>query len=156
MVAIHIITVGRDKKRWVTEQIEHYRKLLSKYARLEITSVPEDKYGSSADIPKSLAREAKITKSRLKGGYLVALDIEGRLFGTEAFAGELRQLQAGGVSRFDFIIGGPYGLDDSLKNKADLRLSLSPLTMSHQIVRLVLLEQLYRVFNINAEGSYHK
>ena len=72
------------------------------------------------------------------------------------WAKEIERRQNKGVSTFEFVIGGPYGLYQSIKDKADLLLSLSPLTMSHQIVRGVLLEQLYRVFNLNAGGSYHK
>ena len=156
MITIHIITVGRDKSGWVTDQIEHYRKLLLKYARLEITSVPEEKYTNRADISRLLEREAKKIESRLNGGHLVALDIKGREFDTVGLAREIERRQNKGVSTFEFVIGGPYGLDQSIKDKADLLLSLSPLTMSHQIVRGVLLEQLYRVFNLNAGGSYHK
>ena len=156
MVTIHIITVGRDKEGWVTAQIEHFRKMLLKYARLEITSVPEERYTNRADMPKLLAREAKKIESRLKGGFLIVLDIKGRDFDTKSLAKEIERRQNKGASTFEFIIGGPFGLDKSLKDKADLLLSLSPFTMSHQIVRGVLLEQLYRIFNINAGGSYHK
>lgn len=156
MVTIHIITVGRDKEGWVAGQIEHYRKLLLKYARLEITSIPEERYTNRADIPKLLSREARKIEARLKGGYLIVLDTEGRDFDTRSFAQEFRRRQNRGISTFEFVIGGPYGLEKPLKEKADLLLSLSPFTMSHQIVRGVLIEQLYRVFNINAGGSYHK
>ena len=107
-------------------------------------------------MPKLLSREARKIESKLKGGYLIILDTNGRDFDTRSFAKEIQRLENRGTSIFEFVIGGPYGLDKSFKQKADLLLSLSPLTMSHQIVRGVLLEQLYRIFNINAGGSYHK
>ncbi len=156
MVTVHIITVGRASKGWVSDQIEHYRKLLAKYARLEITTVPEEKYTARAEISRLLAREARRIEMRLKGGYLIILDTRGQEFNTTQFARELQRRQNKGVSIFEFVIGGPYGLDKILKDRADLLLSLSPLTMSHQIVRGVLLEQLYRAFNLNAGGNYHK
>jgi 23S rRNA (pseudouridine1915-N3)-methyltransferase len=165
MLSIHVITVGRDKERWVTEQIEHYRKLLRKYAKIELTTVPEAKYTKPTDLDRARAGEAEAIRSRLKGGYVIALDLGGKSFSTEEFAQKLAHLQVDGRSLIEFIIGGPHGLHDSLKKvekkshqglSPDFVLSLSPLTMSHQIVRLVLLEQLYRALNLNAGGSYHK
>ncbi len=159
MLSIHIITVGRDKDKWITDQINHFQKLISKYARLELTSVPESKYGSSVDIKKAKSVEAKSIKSRLKGGQgslVIALDVKGKEFGTKALANYLIKLQNDGKSTLEFVIGGPHGLDKQFIESTDLQMSLSPLTMSHQIIRLVLLEQLYRVLNINAGGSYHK
>ena len=156
MLALHIITVGRDKEKWVTEQSEHYIKLIRKYASVELTSVPEEKYGKNFGLTRALRSEADRIEARLKGGLLVTLDIGGKALTTESFALKLSDWQTGGVSRIEFVIGGPYGLDPGLKSRADFNLSLSPLAMSHQIVRVVLLEQLYRTLNINAGGSYHK
>jgi 23S rRNA (pseudouridine1915-N3)-methyltransferase len=156
MLTLHIITVGKDKESWVSDQIAHYRTLLKKYVRVEISAVAEAKYSKNTDINKALAAEADAIEGKLLGGYLVVLDVAGKAFGTEALAKELARLQVSGVSTIEWVIGGPFGLDERLKKKADLRFSLSPLTMSHQIVRVVLLEQLYRVLNLNAGGSYHK
>jgi 23S rRNA (pseudouridine1915-N3)-methyltransferase len=156
MLTLHIITVGKDKDSWVSEQIAHYCTQLKKYARVEISTVAEAKYTKNTDLHKALAAEANAIEEKLRGGYLVVLDVTGKTFSTEALAGELTRLQVSGVSTIEWVIGGPFGLDERLKKKADLRFSLSPLTMSHQIVRLVLLEQLFRVLNLNAGGSYHK
>lgn len=127
---------------------------------LEITVIPEERYGKGCDISKALTTEAKSIESRLKGGYLYILDSEGKSYDTKAFAAELIRQQNSGISRLEFVIGGPYGLDQSFKDKKKesraSALSLSAMTMSHQIIRLVLLEQLYRALNINAGGSYHK
>jgi 23S rRNA (pseudouridine1915-N3)-methyltransferase len=156
VLTIHIITVGKDKDTWVTDQIDHYRTLLRKYARVELTAVAETKYAKNADITRLVETEAERVVARLKGGYVIALDVDGASFDTLHLATELQRLQTRGRSLLEFVIGGPYGLAPSLKKQADLRLSLSPLTMSHQIARVVLLEQLYRALDINAGGRYHK
>jgi len=160
MLNIHIITVGKDKDRWITDQINHFSKLISKYARMELTTIPESKYGKNTDIEKALASEAEAIKAKLKGGYLFILDITGKKYSTESLAAEFQKLQVQGHSLLEFVIGGPYGLSSALKSIKQkpgfCPLSLSPLTMSHQITRLVLLEQLYRVLNLNSGGSYHK
>ncbi len=154
MLSIHVITVGRDKDRWVTDQIEHYTKLLSRYARIELISVPETKYGKNTDLNRARADEAAAIRNRLTGGFVVALEVEGKQYDTTLFASWLADLQTRGHSLLEFVIGGPHGLDPAFVS--DRKISLSPLTMSHQIVRLVLLEQLYRVLNLNTGGSYHK
>ncbi len=156
MLSLHIITVGKDKNTWITDQLEHYRTLLKKYARVEMTAVPEAKYAKGADLARGLAAEAERVIARLKGGYLIALDVSGKSFDTPRLAAELQRLQTHGQSLLEFVIGGPYGLASELKARTDLLVSLSPLTMSHQIIRVVLLEQLYRVLDINAGGHYHK
>lgn len=156
MLNLHIITVGRDKDPWLSEQTEHYRKLISKYAHLDFTVVPESRYTKHADIDKAKKSEAEAINTQLRGGYLVILDVSGRMYDTRALAETLNRIQVSGKSLIEFVIGGPFGLDESLRKKGDLTLSLSTLTFSHQIVRLVLLEQLYRVLNLNAGGSYHK
>jgi 23S rRNA (pseudouridine1915-N3)-methyltransferase len=156
MLALHVITVGRDKEIWVSAQIDHYRKMIGKYARLELTTVPESPYGKKADLAKALAQEADVIRSRLKGGCLIALAVEGKSWSTEKLAEEIQKIQNAGQSLIEFVVGGPYGIDASLKRQADLCLSLSPLTVSHQIARLVLMEQLYRVLNLAAGGQYHK
>ncbi|MEZ5358669.1 MAG: 23S rRNA (pseudouridine(1915)-N(3))-methyltransferase RlmH [Candidatus Zixiibacteriota bacterium] len=156
MLSIHIIAVGKDKDSWITDQSEHFTKLISKYARLDITTIPEEKYTKTTDIKKAIESEASTILSRHRGGLLVALDVKGESYSTEQLADKLRRIQVGRHSTIEFAIGGPHGLGASLLKIADLRMSLSPLTLSHQIVRLVLLEQLYRVLNLNAGGSYHK
>jgi len=156
MLTLHIITVGKDKDSWITDQIAHYRTILSRYARLEMTTVAEAKYTKNTDLKRALAGEADAIEGKLQGGFLVVLDVKGRSFSTELLAKEISRIQVSGVSTIEWVIGGPFGLHDRLKEKADLLFSLSPLTLSHQITRVVLLEQLYRVLNLNAGGSYHK
>jgi 23S rRNA (pseudouridine1915-N3)-methyltransferase len=156
MLTLRIITVGRDKERWVSEHIEHYRKLIARYARLEVIAVAESRYGKATDINRALTAEAAAVEKQLAGGYLIVTDVTGRAFDTGALARKLQALQNAGHSRLEFVIGGPFGISETLKKRADLLLSLSPMTMSHQITRLVLLEQIYRVLDMNAGGKYHK
>jgi 23S rRNA (pseudouridine1915-N3)-methyltransferase len=161
MLTLHIITVGRDKEQWISDQLGHYVTLLKRYAAVEFSVVAEAKYSKSTDIRRALAAEASSIESRLKGGYLFLLDTAGKALTTTSLAKEIDTLQTQGYSLLEFVIGGPYGLDPTFKQArqklgACRLLSLSPLTMSHQIVRLVLLEQLYRVLNLNAGGKYHK
>jgi 23S rRNA (pseudouridine1915-N3)-methyltransferase len=160
MLSLHIITVGREKDHWISEQIDHFRKLISKYAQIELTAVTEAKYSKKANIAKALTSEAKAIKSVLKGGYLFILDVEGETFATDQLAQKIDRLQVDGNSLLEFVIGGPYGLSPELKLKRKKEnsciLNISPMTLSHQISRLVLLEQLYRVLNLNAGGTYHK
>ncbi|MEE9441879.1 MAG: 23S rRNA (pseudouridine(1915)-N(3))-methyltransferase RlmH [candidate division Zixibacteria bacterium] len=156
MLKIHIITVGRDKDSWVNDAIDHYSKLIKKYARLEFSIIAEDKYNSSTDILKAKIREGERIISRLKNGFIIVLDLKGQVLNTMELAEKISQWQNQSISTLEFIIGGPFGLSDDILRKADYILNMSSLTMSHQIIRLVLLEQLYRVLNINAGGSYHK
>ncbi|MFH1700356.1 MAG: 23S rRNA (pseudouridine(1915)-N(3))-methyltransferase RlmH [Candidatus Zixiibacteriota bacterium] len=156
MLNIHIITVGKDKHSWVNDAVIHYAKLIKKYARLEISTIAEEKYNSATDIVKAKINEGERTTSRLKNGYVIALDLKGQTLNTVELADKFVFWQNHSISTLEFIIGGPFGLSDEIVRKADFILNMSSLTMSHQIIRLALLEQLYRVLNINAGGSYHK
>ena len=158
MLSIRIIAVGRNKEKWVTDQVDHYRKLIGKYASLEIVYVADQNYRNAANIKKALQTEAASIRAKLKGGggYLIVLDGNGVRLDTLKFAEKWKNLLVSGHSNIEIVIGGPYGLDETFKSGADLLLSLSPLTMSHRVARLVLLEQLYRILNLNAGGKYHK
>ena len=156
MLSLRLIVVGKDKDSWVSEQAAHYTKLLKKYARLEIVVIPEARYTKTTDITRAKKTEGEAILARLAGGSVISLDVKGQRFSTEAFAAHLVKLQNRSISAIDFIIGGPFGLDEAVLAKSDLRLSLSDLTLSHQIARLVVLEQLYRALNLNSGGSYHK
>jgi len=159
MLKLHIIVVGRDKESWVAEQTNHYRKILRRYARLDMTVIPEARYTQKGDKNRAIESEAESIERHLKGGYLFALDTKGRAYTTYEFADRIENLKNDGKTSIEFVIGGPFGLSEAFKKSAQANgemISLSPLTMSHQIVRLVLLEQLFRVLNLKAGGSYHK
>lgn len=156
MVKITIIALGRDKDNWVTEACQHYTKLISRYARLEWKLIKGPKTSDSISPEEIKALEAKAIRKAISGGRVIALSDSGAAYDSHKFAKFLEHQQSHGGSQLNFLIGGPYGLDSELIDKADKVISLSPLTFSHQLVRLVLAEQLYRGFSILHGTDYHK
>ncbi len=156
MLKIHLVQVGKDKDAWVTDGIAHYRKLLSRFATLDIVTLPGIKAAASLSPAEIMAREYEQISGKIGKGFTVALSDGGRKMDSPAFSKWLSKVQVDGSSEITFVIGGAYGLDQRILTAADLILSLSPLTFSHQLVRLVLLEQLYRGFSILHGTDYHK
>lgn len=110
-----------------------------------------------AEIEQALAREAALIEEKLpKGGAVIALCIEGTELSSEALSKKLAQLASAGASQLTFLIGGSFGLHPRVKQRADLRLSMSPMTFPHHLARVMLLEQLYRAYQIDAGTRYHK
>ena len=128
--------------------------------KLEIVELPEQKLPESpapAEIEQALAREAALIEEKLpKGGAVIALCIEGTELSSEALSKKLAQLASAGASQLTFLIGGSFGLHPRVKQRADLRLSMSPMTFPHHLARVMLLEQLYRAYQIDAGTRYHK
>ena len=150
------MVVGKDKDGWVTDGINHYLKLLSRFAKTDLIVLPGLKSASSLSSSEIKSAElAQITK-KLGKGMLVALTDAGKKMDSAAFARWLAKSQVIRHGEVTFVIGGAYGLDEQFLNSADFLLSLSPLTFSHQLVRLILLEQLYRGFSIIHGTDYHK
>lgn len=159
MLKIRIISVGKFKEEYLRAACAEYAKRLSGYCTLEeIVLEPErlpDK-PSAALVEKALSAEAeKIRKKIPAGAFTVALCIEGKQMSSVAFA-ELLQKQTLAVGQICLLIGSSYGLASTLKAAADYRLSMSEMTFPHQMAKIMLLEQLYRAFKINAGGTYHK
>lgn len=155
MFRIRVIAVGKNKEDWVERSIEHYRQCLKKYSRTEIIYTAERKKTKSVTETEVMKSEAEYISNKLDSGYTIALHDRGRRFDSNEFAAYLGKLMSRN-NQCTFIIGGAYGLDEVLMSNCDDRLSLSPLTMSHQLVRPVLLEQLFRALSIIAGGQYHK
>lgn len=152
MTGIRLICVGRLKERFYQDACAEYVKRLGAYCRLEICELPEE-----AGRPDGLRREgARVMESIVPGSFVVALCIEGESMSSEQLASRLSALQTRGVSRLNFIIGSSEGLDPGVKARADLRLSMSPMTFPHHLARVMVLEQLYRALSITAGGKYHK
>jgi 23S rRNA (pseudouridine1915-N3)-methyltransferase len=156
MLKIRILAIGEDKNRWVTEGIAHFTKLLSKYASIEFVSLPSPKSSASISPDEIKKQEAALFRERLAKGMTIALTDSGKSLDSIAFAKQLERWQVSSGGTVTFLIGGPFGLDAHLVESCDLALSLSLLTFSHQLVRLVLLEQLYRGYTILHNTSYHK
>ena len=157
---ITVITVGKLKERFFREAAAEYEKRLGRYCRLEIRETADEKTPDGASetereliLKKEGARVAKLLPD---DAYVVTLEIEGRRFTSEAFAGEIERLGVSGIGHIVFVIGGSLGLHNSIKKRADLAVSFSDMTFPHQLMRIVLLEQIYRAFRIINREPYHK
>ena len=159
MQRITVLCVGKMKEKFYADAAAEYCKRLSRYCKIEVTELPETRLPedpSPAEIKKALAAEANAIRQKLEGGAVVAMCIEGQTCSSEALSKKLAAFALEGKSKVTFLIGGSFGLDETLKKQADWRLSMSPMTFPHHLARVMLLEQIYRACQI-AEGTrYHK
>lgn len=159
MQRITVLCVGKLKEKFYADAAAEYCKRLSRYCKIEVTELPETRLPedpSPAEIKKALAAEANAIRQKLEGGAVVAMCIEGQTCSSEALSKKLAAFALEGKSKVTFLIGGSFGLDETLKKQADWRLSMSPMTVPHHLARVMLLEQIYRACQI-AEGTrYHK
>ena len=161
MQKVTLLCVGRMKEKFYLEAAAEYSKRLSRVCQLEIQEIPEERLSenpSSAEINVALAREAKLIQNKFmtsgqKGlkGLKIALCIEGKLYSSEELAELIRD-----TSRITFLIGGSFGLHPSIKSAADRKLSMSAMTFPHHLARVMILEQIYRAYQINLGTRYHK
>ena len=160
MQKVTILCVGKLKEKFYAEAAAEYCKRLSRYCALEITELPESRLSdtpSPAEINQALEREAGLIAARLpKSTALIALCIEGTELSSPQLARQLNDFAVSGASSLTFLIGGSVGLEEGLKRRADLRLSMSPMTFPHHLARIMLLEQIYRAYQIQAGTKYHK
>ncbi len=160
MQRVMVICVGKLKERFYIDASAEYVKRLSRYCRLELVELPEQRLPESpspAEIARALAREAEAIRAKLPpASSLAAMCIEGKLHSSEDLARLLRDAASGGEKCLAFVIGSSFGLDEELKKEAWVRLSMSPMTFPHHLARVMLLEQIYRGFQINEGGKYHK
>ena len=157
---IQVIAVGRVKEAYLSKGIAEYEKRLRPYVKLGITDIAEEKRPvrlSPAQKDQLLDREgARILASVPPGSYTVGLAVTGKGLSSEALSALLHQLQMNGTRHLTFIIGGDLGLSNDVLARCDEQLSLSPMTFTHQMVRFILLEQVYRAFRIMRGEPYHK
>lgn len=156
MSKIKIIALGRDKNEWVSTGRAHYTKLLSRWVKLDWRIINNNKVSSSLSPAEIMKAESELIAREQPTTGLVALTDTGRKFDSMALAKQLENWQSRFGANLTFLIGGAYGIDKTLLQQADSQLSLSSLTFSHQLVRLVLAEQLYRGFSILNGTDYHK
>lgn len=156
MLNIRVVSIGKDKDQWITDGCEHYRKLLSRFARVEIELLPSLKASRSLSPSEIKAKEAEKLERAAGSGFLVALDGRGETLDSVSFAGRLERLETDSRGALTLIIGGAFGLKQRILEQADLIWSLSTLTYPHQLVRLIVLEQLYRAYSILHGTAYHK
>ena len=160
MQKVTLICVGKLKEKFYAQATAEYAKRLSRFCKLEIVELPESRLSDSpspAEISQALTAEAALIEAKLpKGSALVAMSIEGEELSSPQLAEKMRQFAVSGVSNLTFLIGGSVGLSPAIKAQADFRLSMSPMTFPHHLARVMLLEQIYRAYQINAGTKYHK
>ncbi len=155
---INIICVGKIKEKFFTAAIDEYSKRLSRFVKFTITEVPDEKIPDNAsqkEEERIKEKESKAILSKIKDSYVIAMCIEGQEMSSEALAAKIEEISLRS-SNISFIIGGSLGLSDEVKSRADMRLSFGRITLPHQLMRVVLAEQIYRAFKINRNESYHK
>jgi len=155
MFHINIIAVGKNKEYWVYSPVEHYLTFLQKFADVFMIYVPNIKQSSNLTEKELRRAEAINIQKYLKAEYRIALAHTGKSFDSVKFAKYVENLMLK-TGACDFIIGGIYGLDKAIIESCNDIVSLSPMTMSHQLIRPVLLEQLFRAFSIISGSKYHK
>lgn len=157
---ITIVCVGKLKEGFYREAVAEYAKRLSRYCKLEIIEVADERTPDGASGPAAeqiREKEAgRILEKLRDGAFVCTLEIGGKRFSSEAFAGWMEKLAVNGTSHITFVIGGSLGLHESVRKRSDLALSFSDMTFPHQLMRVILTEQIYRVFCINNGTPYHK
>jgi len=155
MRKVRIICVGKNQDPYLKQGLALYEKKLNRYCHFEFISVKEASYRSGTKI-KWLAEESeRLLKHFSTDNYSIICDEKGKQFHSIEMANELINKSNHGFSKFDFFIGGPYGLSSEFKKQANLLFSFSAMTMTHQMFRLVLIEQIYRSFTIINREKYH-
>ena len=157
---IKIVTVGKLKEKYLKDGIAEYSKRISRFAKLEMIELADEKTpdkASEIENQKILETEgARILSKVGERDFVLVLAIEGKTFSSEEFSKQLEEASIKGYSTLTFIIGGSLGLAASVKNRANLSVSFGRLTLPHQLMRLVLVEQIYRAFTIQQGSPYHK
>lgn len=157
---LSVIAVGKIKEKFYRDAVEEYRKRLSRYCTLELLEVADEKTpdGASAALEAQIKeREGqRILQCIREESYVIALAIQGQQRSSEQLAAHLEELTVRGKSHLCFVIGGSLGLADSVLARADEQLSFSPMTFPHQLMRVILLEQIYRSYRIIRGEPYHK
>ena len=156
---ITIVCAGKLKEKYLRDGIAEYEKRLRPYADLRTIEIIEERMKdrpSPAEKDEVLRREGERLSSQIpQGAYLIVLDVGGEEMSSEKFSAWIDHLMLMGESHIAFLIGGPFGLSDELRQRADLRLSFSQFTLPHQLIRLFLMEQIYRSFKISRHEPYH-
>ncbi len=160
MQKITVITVGKIKEKYLRDAVAEYAKRLSKYCKLEIIEVADEKTPDQArEVVEEQIRDKeaeRILKYVKEEGYLITLEIRGKQLTSEEFSEKLEKLGVQGRSHIIFVIGGSIGLGRAVLDRSDFALSFSKMTFPHQLMRVILLEQIYRSYRIMNREPYHK
>ena len=156
---INIVVVGSIKEKFYRDAIDEYAKRLSRYAKMSITEVKDEKTpanASTSEEDKIKQIEAERILSKFNNSYVVVLAIDGKKYTSESFAKRMENYDILSKGNLTFVIGGSLGLHESVLKRADERLSFSDMTFPHQLMRVILLEQIYRAYRIRNNEPYHK
>ena len=157
---VTVICLGKLKESYLRDAISEYSKRISAYGKLniiELSPIKLPENPSQTQITAALEKEAEeIMKKIPNGSFVFSLCVEGKIKSSEELAEKFNEISLSGKSNIVFIIGSSYGLSENVKKLSDLRLSFSKMTFPHQLMRVMLLEQVYRAFQINNNGKYHK
>ncbi|NCB42083.1 MAG: 23S rRNA (pseudouridine(1915)-N(3))-methyltransferase RlmH [Clostridia bacterium] len=159
---ISILCIGKLKEKYWIDAVDEYRKRLSRFCKLIITEIAEKRLPDKAGVSEEkvvIEAESKRLFEKLPksaNAYIIVLDVKGNQMTSPELAGKFSELALMGKSDIVFVLGGSLGLSEELLNRANLRLSFSKMTFPHQLMRPLLLEQIYRAFKINANETYHK
>lgn len=160
MMNITILAVGRLKETYFRDAIAEYSKRLTKYCKLEIIEIQDEKAPESLSPAQELIIKDKEGQSIIKlikdYSYIITLAINGKMLSSEQLSETMSELALSGKSNITFIIGGSLGLSEEVLNKSDMKLSFSKMTFPHQLMRVILLEQIYRSYRISKGEPYHK
>lgn len=160
MFEITLICMGKLKEKFYTAASEEYQKRLRGYCKFNIIELPEVRLSdtpSSTEIMAGLDKEAVLINEKIpKNAWFCVFTPEGKLLTSDALAEKIATIKLSGKSCACFLIGSSFGIAESIKNKADFKLSISPMTFPHHLVRVMILEQLYRAEAIQAGSKYHK
>ncbi|MBR3755570.1 MAG: 23S rRNA (pseudouridine(1915)-N(3))-methyltransferase RlmH [Firmicutes bacterium] len=157
---ITVICIGKLKEKYWTAAIDEYSKRLKGYCNLDIIELKEarlpDKAGSAEELAVKEAEGEEILKKIKDNQYVITLEVKGKMLSSEKLAEKIETLGIDGQSNVVFVIGGSLGLSAAVSKRANYKLSFSEMTFPHQMMRVILLEQVYRAFKINRNEAYHK
>ena len=157
---ISIICVGKLKEKYWSDAVVEYSKRLKRYCSLDIIELKEarlpDKAGPAEELAVKVAEGEEILKKIKDNTYVITLEVKGKMLSSEKLAEKIENLGIDGVSNIAFVIGGSLGLSAEVSKRANFKLSFSEMTFPHQMMRVILLEQIYRSFKIIKNETYHK
>ncbi len=157
MLGVDIICVGKLKEKFFSAACDEYKKRMGAYCKLSVHEVSETPASNPAEVSRALSDEAERISAKIpKDAYVICMCIEGKHLSSEELSERVVSLKCTGRSRLCFIIGGSNGIHDSIKARADFKLSMSKMTFPHHLARVMVLEQIYRVFKIEEGSGYHK
>jgi len=160
MLQINILYVGNIKDKFFAQAVAEYEKRLSGLCKIKNIELKEEKppdNPSESEIALTIRKEGdRLMENLPKKGYKIALCVEGTQISSEALAQKIESVAVSGDSEITFIIGGAFGMDERVKKAANYRLSISKMTFTHRMMRVILIEQIYRALNILSGGHYHK